>query len=249
MNWTRGAGLGGLLLLWIGLSTVISSNKLPSPIEVLNALVYLTYRPSDGTWPLVDAAFASCARIFIATFLASLTGVPVGILMGINRRINDALSPIFEPLRSAPIVAFLPLLVMSMGVGESMKVTFLWFGGVVFLITGVRDAVASVPPGYAEKMRDLGATETELVFYSTLPLAAPAIFEATVVATSVQWTYITVAELVNASSGIGRLIADSKRFSAMDQVVAEIGVILFLALSSSWLLRRIKSKLFPWEGT
>lgn len=246
----RYAGVAGILLAWTALSSsgLISENKLPPPWAVVEALVYLTYRPSDVSWPLPEAAATSCARIGTAATLAALVGIPLGALMGTSRRVGEALSPVLDPLRSAPVVALLPLLVMGLGVGEVMKIAFLWVGGVVFLITGTRDAVAAVPAGYADKMRDLGATEWEVVRWSTLPLAAPGIMGAVITCVSVQWTYITVAELVNASSGIGKLIADSKRFSAMDQVVAEVGVILALALATTSIMEAAKRRLFPWEA-
>jgi len=91
------------------------------------------------------------------------------------------------------------------------------------------------------------ATPWESVRQAVLPIAMPRIFDGIVVAVSVMWTYITVAEYINAGEGLGQLIQNARRFSAMDQVFAGIFVIMALALISYQLMRWARSKLYPWE--
>ena len=152
-----------------------------------------------------------------------------------------------DPFRSAPVVALLPIMVMWFGIGESMKVMFLFFGAVVFLIPMVRDAVIAVPQAYWISARDLGATPFEAVRHAVLPMAMPRIADGVIVGVSVMWTYITVAEYVNAREGLGQLIQNARRFSAMDQVFAGIIVIIALALITYSSMQFIKKKLYPWE--
>jgi hypothetical protein len=92
-----------------------------------------------------------------------LIGIPIGIVMGAAPQVNAALSPLVDPFRSAPVVALLPILVMWMGIGESMKIAFLFIGAVVYLIPMVRDAIQAVPQSYWIGARDLGATPWECI--------------------------------------------------------------------------------------
>jgi len=223
---------------------LVSSNKLPSPLEVGQAFVYLTTSGLLGA-----ATLASLGRIGMAALLVLLVGIPIGVLMGASPKINGFLSPLVDPFRSAPVVALLPLFVMWLGIGEQMKIAFLFTSAVVYMIPLVRDAMVSVPYAYWEQTRDLGASHIECILKGVLPIAAPRIFDAAIVSTSILWTYITVAEYVNANEGLGQLIQNSRRFSAMDQVFAGIFVIIALALLTYTILTFIKRKIYFWEGT
>ena len=236
-----------VLALWslISLTGLAPSNKLPSPWKVLDAMQYLAwYEGKSLLWP---AIVASVGRVAAAALLVVAIGIPVGVLMGAAPRINALLSPLVDPFRSAPIVALLPILVMWMGIGESMKIAFLFLGAVVYLIPMVRDAILAVPQSYWISARDLGATPFESVYRAVLPIAMPRIADAIIVAVSVMWTYITVAEYVNAGAGLGQLIQNSRRFSAMDQVFAGIIVIIALALVTYQLMSWAKRRLYRWE--
>lgn len=245
-------GVGAVLavvLLWSGLSMVVGAVKLPPPWEVAAAFWGLC-QPSDfhdGDIPLVVATLASLSRVLVAGVLTVAFGVPAGILMGASPRLNAALSPLVDPFRSAPIVAVMPLLVLWMGIDEGMKVTFLFLGAVVFLIPMVRDAIQAVPRQFYISARDLGATDVEAIWHAVIPMALPRIADAIIVAVSVMWTYITVAEFVNAEKGLGQLIQQAKRLAAMDQVLVGIFVIIGMALITYQGMTMLKKALFPWE--
>ncbi len=248
----RAFGFGAVmlvLLLWaaVSMSGMVSANKLPSPVAVVKALSYLAWDADSGQSLLLQAALASTGRILMAGLIVIAVGIPMGILMGSSQPINAALSPLIDPFRSAPVVALLPILVMWMGIGETMKVAFLVIGAIVYLIPLVRDAVQAVPQTHWISARDLGATHGECIRHAVLPLAAPRIFDAVTVCVSVMWTYITVAEYVNAGQGLGQLIQNARRFSAMDQVFAGIFVIILLALLTYQFMRFMRHRLFGWE--
>lgn len=238
--------IASLLGVWSILSVtgIVTPQKLPAPWEVMFALYSLF---DQGI--LIPSAFSSSARVLATTVLVITVGVPVGISMGASPTINALLSPILDPWRSAPIVAILPILVMWLGIGESMKIAFLFAGSVVFLIPLVRDAVSdSENKKYYIKILDMGGTHFEAVRYGLIPLALPRIYDGITVAVSIMWTYITVAEYVNAESGLGNMIQNARRFSAMDQVFAGILVILGLAFITYQGMVLLKSRLFTWES-
>lgn len=234
--WSLIAGMG-----WVG------PNKLPPPWQVAKAFGYLAWDSHNERSLLFNATLWSVGRVLGAAALVIAIGIPIGVLMGAAPRINAALSPLIDPFRSAPVVALLPIMVMWFGIGEWMKILFLFIGAVVFLIPMVRDAVIAVPQAYWISARDLGATPWEAVRHAVLPIAMPRIADAVIVGVSVMWTYITVAEYVNAREGLGQLIQNARRFSAMDQVFAGIIVIIAFALISYQLMQYAKRRLYPWE--
>lgn len=225
---------------------LVGQNKLPSPLSVVKAFSYLAWYEGDSR--LLSAIVASTTRVLIASALVIMVGIPVGILMGASPAVNASISPIIDPLRSAPVVAILPILVMWFGLDEIMKITFLFLGAVVYMVPMVRDAIKAVPYTYWESARDLGGTKVECITRAVLPMAMPRIADGIIVSVSIMWTYINVAEYVNASSGLGSLITNAKRFSAMDQVFAVIFVIVILAFLTFQGMTAIKRKIYPWEG-
>jgi ABC-type nitrate/sulfonate/bicarbonate transport system permease component len=248
----RWLGVGAVLtvlLLWALIAGAgwVGPNRLPPPWQVAKAFGYLAWDGENQRSLLLNATMWSVGRVLAAAALVIAIGIPIGVLMGAAPRINAALSPLIDPFRSAPVVALLPIMVMWFGIGEWMKVLFLFVGAVVFLIPMVRDAVIAVPQAYWVSARDLGATPWEAVRHAVLPMAMPRIADAVIVGVSVMWTYITVAEYVNAREGLGQLIQNARRFSAMDQVFAGIIVIIAFALISYQAMQWAKRRLYPWE--
>jgi ABC-type nitrate/sulfonate/bicarbonate transport system permease component len=240
-------GLGSALLVWsaVSLSGQVKPYFLPAPWDVLAALVDMA--KAEGDRNLFGAAWASARRVGLALLAVVVIGVPLGTVMGASSKVNAILSPLVDPMRSAPVVAVLPIVVLWFGIDETAKIVFLWLGASVFLIPMVRDAIVAVPRQHGVLAEDLGATPFEAIRHSIFPLALPRIVDAIIVAVGVEWTYITVAEYVNAKQGLGYLIQTNKRLSANDKVFAGILAILVLALITDQLLKFAKRRLFPWE--
>ncbi|MEO8023097.1 ABC transporter permease [Polaromonas sp.] len=243
-------GLGSILtvlVLWSVLSAsgLLSKNQLPSPWAVAEAMSYLAWY--EGKSQLAVATMWSVGRVATASLLVMVIGIPLGVLMGASPKVNAVFSPLVDPFRSAPVAALLPIMVMWFGIGEFMKIAFLFVGSIVYLTPLVRDAVRSVPEGYLISAQDIGATQWEGITRVLVPLAMPRIMDAIIVGVSVSWTYITVAEYVNAQEGLGQLIANARRLSAMDQVFAGIIVIIAVALLTYQFLMWLKRRLYRWE--
>jgi ABC-type nitrate/sulfonate/bicarbonate transport system permease component len=270
----RGLGIGAVLAIlafWALLAglELFSVAKLPSPWACVEMFFQLVWDPQSAARaadlaavaeeeqsfvsvvfsysPLLEATVWSIGRVAVAAVTVVLIGVPVGVVMGASPLINSTLSPLVDPFRSAPVVAFLPMFVIWLGIGESMKIAFLFLGAVVFLVPMVRDAIQAVPQSYWISARDLGASEWESVYHAVLPMAKPRIADAIIVAVSVMWTYITVAEYVNAQVGLGQIISQGRRMSSMPHVLVGIFVIIAVALITYSTMTFLKRKLYPWE--
>jgi len=249
----RGIGLiavAVVLVIWSVITglKLVTPGFLPAPWQVVSALMRMSWDANAGSSPLLMATLYSATRVFVSMGLVVVIGVPVGVMMGASPRINAALSPLLDPFRSAPIVAFLPIFIIWFGIEESMKVAFLFAGAVVYLIPMVRDAIQAVPNHHYVSAIDLGATPFEAIRLAVVPMALPRIADAVIVSVGIEWTYITVAEFVNAKLGLGVMIQTARRLSAMDQVFGGILVILVLALFTDLVLKFLKGWLFPWEA-
>ena len=241
------ASVAAVIVAWATLAATgwLTKNQLPSPLEVANAMSYLAWY--DGKSQLWAATLWSVGRVATASALVMIIGIPLGVLMGASPKVNAVVSPLIDPFRSAPVAALLPIMVMWFGLGELMKISFLFVGSIVYLTPLVRDAIRAVPEGYLVSAKDIGATQWECVRKVLVPLAMPRIMDAIIVGVSVSWTYITVAEYVNAQEGLGQLIANARRSSAMDQVFAGIIVIIAVALITYQMLMWLKRRFYRWE--
>jgi len=181
------AAIVTVLICWaiVSATGLVSSNRLQAPWAVAKALVLLAWDSDQHRSLLLTATAYSLMRVVCAGVLVIVVGIPVGILMGASPKINAALSPLVDPFRSAPVVALLPILLMWLGIGEWMKIVFLFIGAVVYLIPMVRDAIQAVPQAYWISARDIGASPWESVSHAVLPIAMPRIVDGIIVAVSV----------------------------------------------------------------
>lgn len=237
----------GLLAFWSVLSLglyppgSVGMNKLPPPWEVAEGLWVMA---SSGM--LLPAIGGSMLRIAAAATVVALVGVPLGIAMGGSPTLDILFGTPLYPLRSAPIVAIMPLMIVWLGSGDLMKVGFLSLGAVVYLIPMTADAIKNVPRRYWVATHDANGSDFEAVFKTLVPLAAPRILDAIITSISVTWTYITVAEYVTAESGLGRLMSLAVRQST-PQVIGLILLILFIAWVTDTVLRAVRKQVFDFE--
>ncbi len=158
----------------------------------------------------------------------------------------------FQPLdggnrsRYLPAVAFVPLVLLWAGIGESSKITVIWLGTFFQMVLMISDDVSRVPMSQIEAARTLGATNTEVVHKVLLRSALPGMFDTLRLTLGFAWTYLVVAEMVAANSGLGYAILQSQRFLQTDRIFVGIIVIGLIGLVTDQSLRFLHRKLFPW---
>jgi ABC-type nitrate/sulfonate/bicarbonate transport system permease component len=240
---------GATLALWsfvtaplLGGQPLVPRTILPSPLAVLQALVYL--HEEQG---LVRSAFYSFWRITLAFLLASAVSIPLGIVMGSFPLVRAWIEPLTGPLRYLPISAVTGLFILLFGIEERMKIAFLFLGSVVYLLPIVVESVATVDDIYVETAQTLGARPWQVVWRVLTPAAWPQIFDAMRVIYGVGWTYVILAELINAEYGLGMLITIAYKRAHLDWAYALVFVILLLGIATNELFRLIGRQLFAWR--
>ncbi len=179
--------------------------------------------------------------------IAALIAVPLGIAMGTSASIGAFFEPFISFARYLPASAFIPLLILWVGIGEAQKLTVIFLGCFFQLTLMICVIVAATRRDLMEAAYTLGASERGAVRRVVLPGAAPHIAEAVRQVLGLGWTYVIVAELIGASSGIGHMITDSQALLATDHIIAGIVVIGLIGLASDLSFRKLNQRLFRWS--
>jgi NitT/TauT family transport system permease protein len=215
---------------------------LPAPDQVLKSLFFLIFEKE-----LFQSVGISALRIGKAIGLSLLVALPLGFAMGSFEVINKIFDPIVAPMRYLPITAFIPLLILWFGIDETQKVAFLFLGTVVFLLPAVVDAIRAVPEDLVQTAFTLGATKWQVIRTVLIPAALPQIFDGFRVMNAIAWTYIILAELVNANSGIGYILRLAEQHLKPEWSFAGILVVGVIGLLSDFAIRMLNRLLFSWR--
>lgn len=215
---------------------------LPSPEKVLTAFSTLFFEKDY----LMDI-FTSLYRVLVSFFLACCLAVPLGILMGTFKRVEAFFNPLVSAFRYLPAPSFIPLLLMWFGAGEGQKLALLFIGVVWFLITLIMDYAKSLPPDFINTALTLGGNRRQTLRTVVIPAMLPNVFIAMRQMLAVSWTYLVIAEIIAADSGIGAMMMRAKRFVHIDEIMAGIVTIGLLGLLFDYLMRTASRYLFPYS--
>jgi len=231
------------LLAWIVLSTseAVSATFLPSPQAVLSAGLEMA---RSGEL-LADLA-ATAQRVLLGFGLAVLVSVPLGILMGTFQAGQALFEPVIALLRYLPASAFIPLLIIWLGLGEPSKIALLFVGTVFFNTLMTADVVRTVPRSLIDVSYTLGAYRNEVLRKVVVPHSLPGIIDAIRVNAAAAWNFVVVAELVNSTAGLGYRIVRAQRFLQTDKIFAVLVVIGVVGVAIDIALRLLRSRVGRW---
>jgi NitT/TauT family transport system permease protein len=186
-------------------------------------------------------------RVIGGFLLAAAVGVPLGILMGAYKPIEAFFEPFVSFARYLPASAFIPLLILWAGIGEAQKLMVIFIGSFFQIVLMVAVIVGATRRDLVEAAYTLGASAGGIVRRVLLPSSAPGIAEALRLVLGWAWTYVIVAELIGAASGIGHMITDSQALLDTGQIIFGIIVIGVIGLISDYLAKTLNQRLFPWS--
>ncbi|MGR9173588.1 ABC transporter permease subunit [Hyphomicrobiales bacterium] len=225
----------------------VSPVFLPSPLVVARSLVNVAVNGFvDST--LAEHTLASLLRIFAALSVSLLVGVPAGLAIATSRIGKGILDPIVEFLRPLPPLAYLPLIIIWVGIGEASKVTVISLAMLPPIILSTASGVRSAPDDFVNAARSFGAGPLQVLLHVILPGAVPSILTGTRIALGAGWSTLVAAELVAANQGLGFMIQSAAQFLVTDIVIGGIIVIAAIAFLLEILARLIERSLVPWAG-
>lgn len=195
---------------------------LPGPGAVWARMAELS---ANGT--LWNDAAISIYRMLAGFAIASLMAIPIGVLIGCFKIWEAAVEPLVDFVRYMPVVAFVPLTILWSGTGDGQKFLIIWIGTFFQQVLMVMDNVKRVPPDFVGLGRTLGMSEGRILVRIVLPSSLPGIWDTLRISIGWAWTWLVLAELVAATSGLGYRITVSQRFFQTQTI---IGYILFLGV-------------------
>ena len=233
------------LLLWWTVTTFgnIDPKFLPSPAKVMEAFGRLW-----STRELLKDTVASLWRVGVGFLLAAILSIPVGVLMGSFPSIRALLEPLFGLMRYMPAPAFIPLLILYLGIGESPKITLIFIGVFFFNSLMVMDTVKFVPKDLIEATYMLGGNRWEALTQVILPHVLPGILDSCRINLAAAWQLVIVSELIAATEGLGRRISVAGRFLKTDEIFVGLIVIGVIGLAFDLLFQYLLRVTCKWAS-
>ncbi len=229
-------------LAWHAVSVLIGNRVLlPAPLTVAEAFWRLALAGE-----LFEHATISIARMLLAVTLATLVALPLGLMMGLNRRAEDIVDPVVEMLRPISGIAWIPLALFLFGIGHKLPVFIMFYAALFPILLGTVAGVRGVEKRLIDAARTMGVPIGRIVRHVVLPAATPSILVALRLGVASAWTSVIAAELVGAPSGLGYAIQwyrDMLVTPRMMSFIAMVGVSGFVCDAA---LRWLHRRLTPW---
>jgi NitT/TauT family transport system permease protein len=216
---------------------------LPSPGSVATQIAKLA---TDGTlW--LDLT-ASAYRISIGFLIASALSIPIGVLIGSFRSWEAAIEPLVDFIRYMPVVAFVPLSILWAGTGDTQKFLIIFIGTFFQQVLMIMDNVKRVPADFIGLGRTLGLPDRKILTRIVVPSALPGIWDTLRISLGWAWTWLVLAELVAATSGLGYRITVSQRYFQTNTIIGYILLLGLLGLITDQVMKALEKVLFRQDG-
>ncbi len=247
-------GLGASALAWIvpaallGAWAVASRYELVAP-QILPApvLVKETFVDLVKSGDLLSNGAVSFGRLLGGFGIGSALGLALGVAMGLSRRVEEYVAPLFKASSQIPILAWIPLAMMLVGIGEALKVVIITKAAFIPLAVNTAAGIRDVPASYVEVARVLRFPRGRLLRKVILPATAPAIFTGLRHGLMQSWLALVTVELLASSEGLGYLIVWGRQLFQLDLVLAAIGVVGLVGFLFDKVLAVLEAKLLPWR--
>lgn len=247
--WLSVLSILGIIFVW-WLVTAMGWVKplfLPSPQAVFGKFVQVWNEGFTNT-PFLEHVGISAARVFGAFLLACAIGIPLGIAMGMSPFVRGIFDPPLEFYRPIPPLAYLPLMIIWFGIGETSKVLLIFLSVLAPVALGARSGVKSAAIEQIHAAYSFGANRWQVMVHVILPSALPEILTAMRIGIGFGWTTLVAAEMVAATKGLGYMVLTASQFLQTSTVIMGIIVIAIIAYAFDMLMRLIERKVVPWKG-
>ena len=229
-------------IVWWGFSLKMNPLFVPSPKKVFLDFVTLLL---DGS--LLKNLGYTFRRIIIAACISGIMAFLIGILVHNIPFAKDSIGMLINLFRYVPVTAFYPLLIMWTGIGETMKITFLFIASFVYMMPTVALALDETPEEVIDTGKSMGMSTLQLITMIQIPSTLPSILNSFVMMIGIGWSYCAVVETINAKYGIGYVIQQASSRGKTDLVFMAILVIMTCSFIIDNVLRFIIRKVFKWR--
>jgi ABC-type nitrate/sulfonate/bicarbonate transport system permease component len=211
-----------LLALWEIVARIMHTVYIPSVSQILVTVVQQWFSPNFN-----QEAVPSLYRMAAGYFFACLVGGGIGLLIGSNRTLNRIFDPVLQFLRATPPTAIIPVGILLIGIGDTMKIVVIAFGAMWPILLNAADGARLVPYERLDTARVFGLGKAETLVRVILPSALPQIAAGMRTGLSISLILIVVSEMIGSTNGLGYYILQAQRTFAIPEMY---GGILFLAI-------------------
>jgi NitT/TauT family transport system permease protein len=225
------------IAIWWIASLNVNSTLLPSPLQVLDGTIDLALEGS-----LFKHVYTSLYRVFSGFILAVLFGVPLGLLIGMNKKLKYAFDPLIQVLRPISPIAWIPLAILWFGVGDTPAIFIIFITAFFPIFLASNSAIKNIDPVLIKAARNFGTSKKGMFLKVILPASFPYIMVGLRVSLGISWVIIVAAEMVGMSSGLGYLILDARNFLRTDLIISGMIVIGLIGFGLDAILNWLESK-------
>lgn len=233
-----------ILAVWaiVTMGGMVKPIILPSPMAVLRSL-----EEQIKNGELWADARVSTYRVMVGFLFSVVIAIPVGVLAGASHRVEALVEPVVDFIRYLPIVAFVPLTIIWVGTNDAQKFLIIWLGTVFQQILMIAASTRTVPVDFVNLGATLGLGRVAILFKIVLPSVMPRIWDTLRITLGWAWTWLMIAELVAATTGMGYRITQAQRFLATDLIIGYVIVLGIIGLVFDQAMRAIGHRLFAYE--
>lgn len=228
-----------ILVVWHLVTTagLVPPYRLPTPISVLEAGIELAER--GLLWVYIGI---SLQRVLLGFIIGSLIGLGFAAIVGLSKLGDVLLSPTLAALRAVPSLAWVPLLILWMQIGEEQKVTLIAIGAFFPVFTNVAAALRHVDPQLVEAGRSFSLRGWDLFRTVQLPAVVPSVMSGLRLALAQAWLFLVAAELIASSMGLGWLLTDSQQTGRVDRILLAIVLLALLGTATNGVLSLLEKR-------
>lgn len=220
--------------------------SLPSPMEVFESFVRLVRRPYLGS-TFIEHVSASLSVAIGGWLVAGLVGLPLGIAMGWWKRVRWVAFPVFQVLRPVPPLAWIPLAILWLGIGQSARIFVVFVAALVPWVMNSMQAVYSIDGILVRAAKTLGADDRYILTRVVCRTALPTLIAGARIALGNAWTTLVAAELLAATAGLGYVAVNASRTLETGILLVAMGVIGVLGAMLSIGMLLLTRALAPWS--
>ncbi len=237
------------LVVWQLLCTfhVVKENALVSPLEVIRSIFIKIgdTRPDGNT--LLENIWSSFKLAMIGFCLALVIGLPLGLLMGWYRPLDRFVRPIFEIIRPLPPIAWIPIVIVLLGIGIVAKSFIIFFTTFVPIVINSYTGIRETNPVYINFAKTYGYSNWRIFLTVGIPSAMPLAFAGMIISLGNGWGTLVAAEMLASSSGLGYMISMGRSYGRIDIIIAGMLVIGLIGLALTTALEAMEDYVLKWR--
>lgn len=226
----------------------VNTKFLESPFDVLKLLVLKTYTKTPDGALLQQHILSSLSVVLSGFFLATIIGIPLGLLMGWNRLFERFIRPVFEIIRPIPTIAWIPIVVLFLGIGIRAKALIIFFSAFIAIVINSYTGIQMTNKVLINVAKTCGASNFRIFLKVGIPSSLPMVFAGMRIAIGTSWGAVVAAEMLAASRGLGFMISLGRTYMRVDLIIGGIVVIGILGMLFTAIFSYIEDKFLKWRS-